>query len=140
MIIDTHIHIISNEITQKITKDPWSPITGYDDGKPFVEFQGKRLSSVINEFVDVGTILNKQTKAGVDISVLSPWSSLFRYDSDVRTCQRVNRIQNDAIFEIVKTFILNVGGADRIRTGVDGFADHCLATRPSDLNKIRLQT
>ena len=99
MIIDTHIHIISNEITQKITKDPWSPITGYDDGKPFVEFQGKRLSSVINEFVDVGTILNKQTKAGVDISVLSPWSSLFRYDSDVKTCQRVNRIQNDAIFE-----------------------------------------
>ena len=104
MIIDTHIHIISNEITQKITKDPWSPITGYDDGKPFVEFQGKRLSSVINEFVDVGTILNKQTKAGVDISVLSPWSSLFRYDSDVKTCQRVNRIQNDAIFEIVNKY------------------------------------
>ena len=26
-------------------------------------------------------------------------------------------------------------GRNRIRTGVDGFADHCLATRPSDLNK-----
>ena len=25
-------------------------------------------------------------------------------------------------------------GLDRIRTDVDGFADHCLATRPRDLN------
>ena len=44
MIIDTHIHIIVNEITQKITKDPWSPNTGYENGKPFVEFGGKRLN------------------------------------------------------------------------------------------------
>ena len=44
MIIDTHIHIIAEEITQKITKDSWSPGAGYDGDKPFVEFQGKRLS------------------------------------------------------------------------------------------------
>ena len=104
MIIDTHIHIIVDEITQEITKDPWSPITGYDDYKPFVEFQGKRLSSVINEFVDIEIIMSKQAKAGVDISVLSPWSSLFRYDSDVRTCQTVNRIQNDAIAAIADKY------------------------------------
>ena len=104
MIIDTHIHIIAEEITQKITKDPWSPVAGYDGDKPFVEFQGKRLSSVIHEFVDVETILSKQAKAGVDISVLSPWSSLFRYDSDVRTCLNVNRTQNDAIAEIADEY------------------------------------
>ena len=104
MIIDTHIHIIADEITQEITKDPWSPITGYDEDKPFVEFQGKRLSSVIHEFVDIEIIMSKQAKAGVDISVLSPWSSLFRYDSDVRTCQIVNRIQNDAIAAIADKY------------------------------------
>ena len=104
MIIDTHIHIIADEITQEITKDPWSPITGYDEDKPFVEFQGKRLSSVIHEFVDIEIIMSKQAKAGVDISVLSPWSSLFRYDSDVRTCQTVNRIQNDAIAAIADKY------------------------------------
>ena len=104
MIIDTHIHIIAEEITQKITKDSWSPVAGYDGDKPFVEFQGKRLSSVIHEFVDVETILSKQSKAGVDVSVLSPWSSLFRYDSDVSTCQSVNRIQNDAIAAIVDEY------------------------------------
>ena len=104
MIIDTHIHLIAEEITQKITKDPWSPVTGYDDDKPFVEFRGKKLSSVIHEFVDVDTILRKQAEAGVDISILSPWSSLFRYDSDVTTCQRVNRIQNDAIAAITDEY------------------------------------
>ena len=65
MIIDTHIHIIVNEITQKITKDPWSPNTGYENGKPFVEFGGKRLNSALHEFVDVDKILNKQTEAGI---------------------------------------------------------------------------
>ena len=29
------------------------------------------------------------------------------------------------------------GGLDRIRTDVDGFADHCLATRPRDLIFLR---
>lgn len=28
---------------------------------------------------------------------------------------------------------LRLGGHDRIRTGVHGFADHCLTTRPRDL-------
>ena len=28
-----------------------------------------------------------------------------------------------------------LGGRDQIRTGVDGFADHCLATRPRDPKK-----
>ena len=34
-------------------------------------------------------------------------------------------------------------GLERIRTAVDGFADHCLATRPRDLNwkpKIRISS
>ncbi len=27
-----------------------------------------------------------------------------------------------------------LGGSERIRTAVDGFADHCLATRPRNLD------
>ena len=30
-------------------------------------------------------------------------------------------------------YIIKRRGLDRIRTDVDGFADHCLATRPRDL-------
>ena len=36
------------------------------------------------------------------------------------------------IVEIVKGLIYK-RGLDRIRTDVDGFADHCLAARPRDL-------
>ena len=36
------------------------------------------------------------------------------------------------INEIAKGLICK-RGLDRIRTDVDGFADHCLATRPRDL-------
>ena len=42
------------------------------------------------------------------------------------------------IVEIVKGLIYK-RGLDRIRTDVDGFADHCLATRPRDLNSKKEQ-
>ena len=42
------------------------------------------------------------------------------------------------IIEIVKGLICK-RGLDRIRTDVDGFADHCLATRPRDLNSKKEQ-
>ena len=40
----------------------------------------------------------------------------------------------------MEPIVVNLGsfkrrGLDRIRTDVDGFADHCLATRPRDLLK-----
>ena len=46
----------------------------------------------------------------------------------------------------MEPIVVNLGsfkrrGLDRIRTDVDGFADHCLATRPRDLfkRKTKLQ-
>ena len=35
----------------------------------------------------------------------------------------------------VKMRVFKKRGLDQIRTDVDGFADHCLATRPRDLLK-----
>ena len=32
----------------------------------------------------------------------------------------------------VRWLVKNLRGLERIRTAVDGFADHCLATRPRD--------
>ena len=79
-----------------------------------MEFRGKRLSSVLYEFVDVQEILKNQRNAGIEISVLSPWSSLFRYDSDANTCQEINRIQNDAIAEIAKQYSNEIVGLGMI--------------------------
>ncbi len=102
MIIDIHAHIIVPEITRDAAPaDEWRPKVSRENGKQFVEFGGKRLSSPVREFVDIETILAEQDKAGVDVVVLTPWSSLFRYDADLETSLQANRIQNDALAKIV---------------------------------------
>ena len=104
MIIDTHIHIIVPEITRKITEDAWSPNTGYQNSLPYVEFGGRRINSVLHEFVDIEKILENQLNKGIDKIVLSPWSNLFRYDAVLQTSLEVNRIQNDALAVIASKY------------------------------------
>jgi len=102
MVIDIHAHIIVPEITREAAPaDEWRPKVSWENGKQFVEFGGKRISSPVREFVDIGTILTEQDRAGVDVVVLTPWSSLFRYDADLETSVQANRIQNDALARMV---------------------------------------
>lgn len=105
MIIDIHAHIIVDEITRKLAPhDEWRPHTFWNDGQHFVEFGGRKLNSALREFVDVQAILIEQDKAGVDQVVLTPWSSLFRYDANLETSVAVNRIQNDALARIAREY------------------------------------
>lgn len=98
MKIDIHAHIIVPEITRAAAPaDLWRPKVAWESGRQFVEFGGQRLDSALREFVDIDLILAEQDKAGVDIIVLSPWSSLFRYEADLETSLQVNRLQNDAL-------------------------------------------
>jgi aminocarboxymuconate-semialdehyde decarboxylase len=102
MNVDIHAHIIVPEITRETAPaDLWRPKVSWEDGQQFVEFGGKRLSSARREFVDIEAILAEQDKAGVDVVVLTPWSSLFRYDADVETSLQINRLQNDALARLV---------------------------------------
>ena len=78
------------------------PNVVWQDGRQFVEFGGKRVGSALREFVDVEAILAEQDKAGVDKLVLTPWSSLFRYEADLEASIAANRIQNDALAQIVR--------------------------------------
>ncbi len=101
-VIDIHAHIIVPEITrQAAPSEGWRPQVAWENGRQFVEFGGRRLGSALREFVDMETILAEQDKAGVDKVVLTPWSSLFRYDADLETSAAANRIQNDALARIV---------------------------------------
>ncbi len=103
MIIDIHAHIIVPEITRNTGPDEtWRPNVFWKDDRQFVEFGGRQISSALREFVDIETILTEQDKAGVDVVVLTPWSSLFRYDADLETSVQANRIQNDALAKIAK--------------------------------------
>lgn len=105
MNIDIHAHIIVPEITRAAAPaESWRPNVGWDNGRQFVEFGGKRLGSALREFVDMEALLAEQDKAGVDKLLLSPWSSLFRYEADLADSVQANRIQNNALAAIVKTY------------------------------------
>lgn len=105
MNIDIHAHIIVPEITRDAApNEGWRPHVGWEEGRQFVEFGGRRLSSAVREFVDIETILEEQDKAGVDLLVLTPWSSLFRYDADLDATMQANRIQNDALARLAAEY------------------------------------
>lgn len=105
MNIDIHAHIIVKEITRNAAPDEdWRPQPSWVDGKQYVEFAGRKLNSALREFVDVENILKEQDKAGVDKLVLTPWSSLFRYDADLDASIAANRIQNDALAKIAQKY------------------------------------
>jgi len=103
MNIDIHAHIIVPEITRReMPAETWRPHVGWENGRQFVEFGGRRISSALREFVDIETILAEQDNAGIDKVVLTPWSSLFRYDADLEASLAANRIQNDALARLAQ--------------------------------------
>jgi aminocarboxymuconate-semialdehyde decarboxylase len=96
--IDIHAHIIVPQITREAApEEDWRPQVTWQGDEQFVEFGGRRISSALREFVDIEKILAEQERAGVDFTVLTPWSSLFRYEAPLEDCLRACRVQNDAL-------------------------------------------
>ena len=102
-VIDIHAHIIVPEITRAAAPDEtWRPAVTWQDGRQFVDFGGKVIGSALREFVDGEQIAIEQARSGVDVTLLTPWSSLFRYDAHLDASLRANQIQNDAIARLVE--------------------------------------
>lgn len=98
MIIDAHAHIIVRELTRDAaTAESWRPKVYWEGPTQVIEFDGRRITSAIREFVDIDAILAAQTAAGVDRVLLSPWVNLLRYDAPPDDGLRISRIQNEAL-------------------------------------------
>ena len=105
MVIDTHAHIIVPEITAaQRPKDSWAPAVTWEDGSQTVNFGGKKISSPLRDFCDISTILEEQTKAGVNHLVLTVWSSLFGYDLPLPHTMEICRVQNEAMARLGKRY------------------------------------
>ena len=105
MKVDIHAHVIVPEITREVAPaEQWRPRVSWENGRQFVEYGGKHISSALREFVDIERILDEQEKAGVDVVVLTPWSSLFRYDAEVEEGLRISRLQNDALARLAAQY------------------------------------
>lgn len=104
MVIDTHAHIIVPEIGRKShPNDDWTPAVSWRDGQQFVAFGGKTISSAKREFMAIDAFMDEQAQAGVDHVVLTVWSSLFGYDRPIEHARTINRIQNDAMAQLMVT-------------------------------------
>ncbi len=114
-IVDIHAHIIVKEITKAAdSSQAWRPSVDWIEGKQLVEFGGKTINSALREFVDVEQILIEQERAGVEVTLLSPWSSLFRYGAKLDVAIQANQIQNDAISKLVKRFQPRLAGVGTV--------------------------
>ena len=105
MIIDTHAHIIVPEILREANPvEEWRPRVVWENGKQFVEYNGKRIGSATREFVDVKKILGEMDKSHVGAVLLCPWVSLVRYESEASESLGSCQVQNDALSLLSKKY------------------------------------
>ncbi len=75
----------------------WRPVLRRVNGRRVVEFDGRRIDSMVHEFVALERILASQERAGIEHVVLSPWVPLLCYDVDPEEGLRRCRLQNQGL-------------------------------------------
>ncbi len=104
-IIDAHAHTIVPEILREAAPaEEWRPRVVWENGKQFVEYNGKRIGSATREFVNAEKILSQVDKSKVDAVLLCPWVSLVRYESKPEESLGSCQVQNDALSSLVKKY------------------------------------
>ena len=104
MVIDAHAHIIVREITRQVEPEKtWRPRVYWEDGYQVVKLGGRQFKTE-REFVDIDLILEAQLAVGVSRVLLSPISSLMRYDAEPDEGLRICRIQNRALANLARDY------------------------------------
>jgi aminocarboxymuconate-semialdehyde decarboxylase len=100
--LDAHAHVIVPEILRNgHPAEHWRPRVRRQDDAQLVELGGRTIRSMVNEVVDVKTILAGQARAGIDRTLLSPWIPLLYPDAEPHACLERCRIQNEALAALV---------------------------------------
>ena len=105
MVIDGHAHIIVPEITRAARpEEDWRPNVLWKDGQQVIEFGGREIRAAIREFVEIETILQAQTAAGIDRILLCPWVSLLRYEAEPEEGLRIGQIYNEGLARLAQSY------------------------------------
>jgi aminocarboxymuconate-semialdehyde decarboxylase len=84
--------------------EEWRPRVIWHDGKQFVEYNGKRISSAIRDFVSPDKILLEMERSGVEGVLICPWVSLVRYEAKAEESLTACQVQNDALAALSKKY------------------------------------
>ena len=97
MIIDTHCHVIVEEMTAPGVPADWRPSIRREDGRYRLGFRGREINSVVGEFTDIAVMLAEAAAAGVDHLLLSPWINLVPVGAGPDEARLICQVQNEAL-------------------------------------------
>ena len=113
-VVDMHAHITVPEVTRGPDNNPADPYFYWEDGRQYVDLNGRKLNSQVRESVRIDRILAEQDKVGVDVVVLSPWSLLFQPELSGEEALVRARKFNDALAKITRDYPERVIGLGMI--------------------------
>ena len=91
---DVHAHVIVPELLRDAApNEDWRPVISGQT----IELGGRRVTSAVREFVDVGAMLALQEGLGIDHVVLCPWVPLLFYGVDPDEGLTRCRLQNEGL-------------------------------------------
>jgi aminocarboxymuconate-semialdehyde decarboxylase len=97
LIIDTHCHVIVEEMTAPGVPAAWRPVVSREGGRYRLGFRGREINSVVGEFTDIAAMLAQAAAAGVDHLLLSPWINLVPVDAGPDEARLICQVQNEAL-------------------------------------------
>ncbi len=97
MIVDTHCHVIVEEMTAPGVPADWRPSVSRAGGRYRLGFRGREISSVVGEFTDIAVMLAEAEAAGVDHLLLSPWINLVPVSAAPDEARLICQVQNEAL-------------------------------------------
>jgi aminocarboxymuconate-semialdehyde decarboxylase len=93
--IDAHAHVIVSELlADPGASEAWRPRVRWEDSRQIVELGGRVISSAVDEFVELETILATQRRRGIDHVLLCPWVPLLFSAAPMPEALERCRLQN----------------------------------------------
>ncbi|WP_397473089.1 amidohydrolase family protein [Pusillimonas sp.] len=104
MRIDIHSHVVPRRVVDQIAQSPSEFLARIDEGqdgaRKVVHEQGY-IYPLFDEFHDPEAKLESMDRKGIDISVISPAPPMFYYWADVDLAEKMARLVNDGVADMV---------------------------------------
>jgi aminocarboxymuconate-semialdehyde decarboxylase len=93
--LDAHAHVLVPELLRdEAPGERWRPSLSRAEDRTVIEFDGRRITNTVEEFVQLDGILAAHERVGIGRVVLCPWVPMLFYDVGAKEAVRRCRLQN----------------------------------------------